>query len=59
MGAEGDSGIAKELEAQHIDAVILEYQIPVWWSGTRLYIYLTKTWKRLEQPAWPIVYIRE
>jgi hypothetical protein len=58
MGVEGDHTIAAELDSQHIDAVVLEYQIPVWWSGTRLYDYLTRTWKRLDQPTWPVVFVR-
>jgi hypothetical protein len=50
--------IAAELNSQHIDAVGLENQIPVWWSGPRLYAYLTRTWKRLDQRVWPVVFVR-
>jgi hypothetical protein len=58
MGAENDQAIAAELDSQQVDAVVLEYQIPVWWSGTRLYGYLTRTWKRTDQPVWPVVFVR-
>jgi hypothetical protein len=51
MGTESNSLVAAELDEQHIDAIVLEYQTPIRWSGTCLYGYLTSTWKRMDQPA--------
>lgn len=58
-GAENDSAIRDALDAASIDAVVLDSNIQMWWSGTRLYRYLISNWTRFERlPGAPDVFIR-
>ncbi|TCS01256.1 hypothetical protein [Rhizobium sp. BK418] len=58
-GAENDSAIRLALDAASIDAIVLDSNIQMWWSGTRLYHYLLSNWTHFERlPGAPDVFVR-